>query len=575
MLPYTLILWSLVQNSVVFLVLTKHSLLLSHSCLSPYYYLYMPDSLLPKTMHRHKQHKQINNCCKKIRRSNSPLPRRTKRHVKEEVAKRNNMKKLSIILLSWVIAILLVVHTGNNTSYAQLPPIGPNADEGRIINAYVSEVFIMLNNNQICKPTLQSGTCFAQNEWVFNICSFIPNDGKFFPRYICDLAEAPRYFETPQHVCYKTNQTYPISSLKQITDPYNCLPFPARVPSPTAPAVGISFALIPSPTNVPTPTPIVLPRGTDKPFEIGIAANAPDPSVVADLNARWVRINFINFHTRRHGMYGYDWLINEYTRRNIKVIGLINHEVDPSFRSDNPEAFLNTYVESAAEIINTYKDKVKVYELFNEPNNHIPGTERPTLDATMFAKYMAAVYKKVKIDMGIKNVTIVSGPLFAHPGGDSMDYLMATYNNGKRNLKGDLNWETIKQKTGSYPLDAIGYHLYVAEWTTNANEIKEWYYRYLDNVNKTLIELKDYPKPIYITEFSFQVGRDITPEGQAKNMETAFGLLKDYRFNGDQPVKLALWYTLEIGGNAPFGIWDRDTRRPGFYSFQAIGKQNL
>lgn len=476
-------------------------------------------------------------------------------------------------------SIIVFFHVSVEAAFAQSSP------DKTSINGVVFGIFLRIKNNDICMPeyVFESNTqkCVAAktiNLLIAHPCS--PWDKEELPNYICDLAENKQYVLI-QNTCFSTTksaQTFPpFPLLDKSVDNNYCLPPNAQVsPTPERIRIPLNIYLDISPRPTPTPTPSSLPRSADKPFEIGLA-NDPNPSEAVTIGSRWARLNFIDFQANTRY---YDYLVNTYTEKNIKIMGLISNEVDGKADKDlGPEGFTNHYAELAGEIIERYRNRIKVYELYNEPNEH-------DLDATTYAKYQAAIYKKVKIDKGIKDVTILSGALFAfanpESSSDAVDYLMDFYNNGIRNVdvnqktkvKGPLNWENIKKKTGSYPLDGIAYHLYVAQWSTNSKEIKDWYYLYLDNVNKALIEQNDYPKPIYITEFSFQLGPN-GEEGQAKSLEIAFNLLKEYRFKSAQPVKAAFWYRLDIASDPPFGLMDGNKKTPGYYKFQAIGKENL
>src|SRR5207237_940823 len=74
-------------------------------------------------------------------------------------------------------------------------------------------------------------------------------------------------------------------------------------------------------------------------------------------------------------------------------------------------------------------------------------------------------YQKIKVTDSITDVTLISGGLFGHSiggvyGSDNAgaSYLNSTYNMGV-NVIG--TWKTIKAQTGSYPLDAVGQHIYL------------------------------------------------------------------------------------------------------------------
>jgi hypothetical protein len=97
------------------------------------------------------------------------------------------------------------------------------------------------------------------------------------------------------------------------------------------------------------------------------------------------------------------------------------------------------------------------------------------------------IYRAVKLERRFTDVTLVSGPLLSHDlGGENQTsmatkYLRDTYQAGK-NKHG---WEGVRSSSGSYPLDGIGYHLYVREGPESTPaDIQRTHKKYLDAVSR-------------------------------------------------------------------------------------------
>src|SRR5204863_5056458 len=73
--------------------------------------------------------------------------------------------------------------------------------------------------------------------------------------------------------------------------------------------------------------------------------------------------------------------------------------------------------------------------------------------------YLEVKHHGGHIDDRCWQVDLVSGALFSFDDNSSADYLAQVYSIGKTQLA----WNYTHQVTGSFPLDGIGYHMYVAQ----------------------------------------------------------------------------------------------------------------
>lgn len=288
-------------------------------------------------------------------------------------------------------------------------------------------------------------------------------------------------------------------------------------------------------------------------FDLGIdpggqirAVAEKSATEVADLGAKWVRLNFNQYHAKGD----IDSLISLYRARNIQIIGLIGAESSQNFSdgigfdSGNSDAFTNTLIQAADNIVSKYGDRIKVFEIFNEPNY-----SDPPVPPEIFAKYLAGVYRRVKIDQKRTDITIISGGLLSSDAKQNDNtaslYLKETYAAGRR-LEGNLNWELIKKESGSYPLDGVGYHIYAPEDTYTTDEkVRSTIESYINSF-KAAIDSVDRGKNIWITEFGWrsQKGETINTftdlsKNQARNLKVSIDVFKKY-----PSIKAALWYTL-------------------------------
>ncbi len=314
----------------------------------------------------------------------------------------------------------------------------------------------------------------------------------------------------------------------------------------------------------------------DDGFVVGLEAGAQfDTSkvqLVKESGASWVRLNFIVRDDQEWSGVNdqrfidtYNQIIDAYQKEGIQIIGLIGAESAKGspggYDRNKPQDFTQKYVEIADAIISRFGDRVKVYELFNEPNDWAGGNNAQ-VPARYFAEYLEKIYQKIKIEKGRSDILLISGPLFSFDLTTAADYLTETYNIGIN----QLNWQTIKDQTGSYPLDGIGYHIYVSQGMGDQSQVES---KLKENINsiKSIIDQKDPGKKIWITEFGWGTGEGrVSEEVQAANLEKAYQVLKD-----SSVVKLAMWFTLFDFDTVEWGlIRGNGVKKKAWFSFQKV-----
>jgi len=275
----------------------------------------------------------------------------------------------------------------------------------------------------------------------------------------------------------------------------------------------------------------------------------------------WVRVNFVlgPWSSPDHPDWQatYDDIVQRYLDRGIQVYGLIGHEAvsdeaGDNFRNDmeNPaaNAWIDRYVGNFVTIVQHFSDRVKVFESFNEPNdwNDPAGVwQRAWIHSYWFAKMIGAIYRAVKLDGGFDYITLITGPLFGHNINDVENensigsrYLRDTFRAGKE----FHGWEDIRVAAGSYPLDGVGYHLYVDQGPEKTPDaISDTMEDYLGAIFGVLSQEDDMAsdKKIWVSEFGWQ-SHVVGQEKQRENLRRAFGVLRD-----DPHVGVAIWFSTQ------------------------------
>jgi hypothetical protein len=282
-----------------------------------------------------------------------------------------------------------------------------------------------------------------------------------------------------------------------------------------------------------------------------------DTAIVGVTCTPWVRINFIlgpwsspsdqTLHAGRTWRQAYDEIIDALVAKGIKVYGLIGAEAS-TYPADtleqypgnttNANAWIARYVYNFVEIVSYFKDRVTVYESFNEPNNWT-NSNTAIVHEAWFAKILQEVYLETKCFNGHDidptwQVTLVSGALFTFDLNTGGQYIEDTYWYGKNVWA----WDWTHQTYGAYPLDGFGQHIYVeqgssnvaavtAAMNTNLADFWNKAYTYEDNLNKQ----------IWVSEFGWESAA-YGEAFQAQNLTTGFNVLQ-----ADSRVRLSLWFT--------------------------------
>jgi hypothetical protein len=316
----------------------------------------------------------------------------------------------------------------------------------------------------------------------------------------------------------------------------------------------------------------------NRPVENGVPAwRVYPPDFMASTGTAYVRINFHRDQWSSPAESGwlhvYDTIVNGLKGRGIEVYGLIGAEAVLDSPGDDfriarenaaANAWIDRYVENFVTIVEHFRDRVKVFESFNEPNDW-HGGDKAWIHPYWFAKMLERIYRAVKLDRRFTDVTLVSGPLLAHDlgGAENMTsmatgYLRDTYQAGKEKH----GWEDVRSASGSYPLDGIGYHPYVREGAESTPaDIRRTHKKYLDAVSEIIRQQDAAEKKIYVSEFGWSSasGEDF----QARSLKAGFESLRE-----NPRVALAIYFCTQDFPGKEYGLCRPDkSKKPAYNAF--------
>lgn len=289
---------------------------------------------------------------------------------------------------------------------------------------------------------------------------------------------------------------------------------------------------------------------------------------IDSLGVRWVRINFrldawsSPDDPTPHGSEGltwfqaYDRVIDSFVARGYQVYGLINDEAVYSTHPHGSDEWIADYVVNATAIVGHFKDRIRHYEIINEPNDWAGGSSA-RFSPRAFAKILQDTYLEVKhhsghIDDRCWQVDLVSGALFSFDDNSGAQYLSDVYSIGKN----ELAWDWTHEATGSYPLDGVGYHMYVAQGSDSpVDAVRSAMQANLDEMKNVVVGYEGAAKPFYVSEWGFRADA-VGERGQADRMAAGFGAMADH---GD--VALGLYFALQDFPDNPWGVYDESMQR--------------
>ncbi len=302
-----------------------------------------------------------------------------------------------------------------------------------------------------------------------------------------------------------------------------------------------------------------------------ITANSGS-EVLGDTGAAWVRVNFIlgpwsgPGDTTPHGSGNltwfatYDKIINGYVEQGVQVYGLIGAEAVriPSTVEDQ-RAFVQTagyaelYVNNWVTILEHFRDRVRVVECFNEPNNWAGGTSA-IFPPDAFARLLARLYLATKVGSGHStdsswtSLTLVTGPLFTHNSDNGASFWQETINAGRANH----SWDQIKSMYGMYPYDGIGIHYYIREGSETPAQTVAGIKASANAMGTVTRALEgSHTKRFYCSEFGFRDDYTGSREATVAKMQACYDF-----FRNDSRYAQAHWFSLKDFPGTYYGLYE-------------------
>jgi len=334
----------------------------------------------------------------------------------------------------------------------------------------------------------------------------------------------------------------------------------------------------------------------------GAVASNIDYGTIASLGIDSVRVNAIlgpwssvddtTLHSGATWFGRYDEIVDGFLAVGVESYMLIGNQSVVSASDTNTWGYVTDYANAFELVVGHFKDRVSVYETFNEPNNWSNGSSAD-VEPAYLATMLQEIYLNVKyrdghdIDPSWTDVTIVSGPILTHDFGGSGDwggtYWSQTINAGINQDLGFLNWNTVYAATGSYPFDGIGLHIYVEGESDNVANITTKYNQRINSMwnATTALEGASTPKKIWMSELGWNrdsmatyMTTEDAADAVARNLDTAYDLMR-----ADARVIHGNWFSLvdfpglgNTWGLYPGGVLNASQRHPSWWHlrYQAV-----
>lgn len=283
-------------------------------------------------------------------------------------------------------------------------------------------------------------------------------------------------------------------------------------------------------------------------------------ALMKEAHVGWARIDFlwsdIEPQEGRFEFDKYDMIVNLLTQNNINVLGILDYSADWASscgRWNCPPSDNKLFVNYAVKIIQRYKDKVKYWEIWNEPDSPVYWEVQDGLKS--YCQFLKEVYiaaKKADPDCKILNGGLAN----------STTSINRLYDNGAKDY-----------------FDILNIHIF--ESPLNAGAVKR-IAAYSKLAYKIMSRNGDSHKKIWVTEIGcpgvrrriktekWWLGKNPTEKQQAKLVEATYSQLL-----GNKAVEKVFWAFFRDchkhwgSGVDYFGLvrWNF-SRKPSFFSYQ-------
>ncbi|MFQ5804846.1 MAG: PKD domain-containing protein [Phycisphaerae bacterium] len=325
---------------------------------------------------------------------------------------------------------------------------------------------------------------------------------------------------------------------------------------------------------------------------VGVNAGAPvwDGSIlftdalaadIAGSGCRAVRINFRidgNPSWTPEHLARYDTIIQTARNHDLAVLGIIAYEAVTGGQADWNENYdttgLNDYIVNFAQtaymLMDRYKDEIKLFEIWNEPDCwSVPPDSNPLEPGCFYiwprnyANLLAETYKEC-IEQGgaeffsANGLSLGTGGLFGHDIGGSFSASMIDYMNIVYQQE-DV-WDAFEAVAGRrYPWDYFGYHFYLNQGeAVSISELAA----YFDHVRFWKAWFDDTTE-ILVTEFGWNT-QAVSEQLQAENLRDSYDWLRT-----QADIITSYWYQWNDGDGGWGLVYSIGNPKPSYFEFAA------
>lgn len=367
------------------------------------------------------------------------------------------------------------------------------------------------------------------------------------------------------------------------SNPPSVITNPPDEPSNPEPPTTPEPPVVTPPTNPPVvTTPIdAVKLGMATPIDELTAHN--DTALAAELDdyvnlgVKWVRIDFwwSKIQPNKNGSYNWnqtDRIVNALLARDIKVLAILNGRpswVEHGYKKQDERVAFAAFSSACAT---RFKDKVLVWEIFNEPNMGENG--QTVITSQNYTELLKLSYNAVKaVDQN--NLVLTAGNASVPYNSDGSALAPSGHYSAVQYLK------DIYTYGGKNYFDAVAHHPYTYPlMPTNEQDWSGWKMMKA-GMRDTMVQNGDSNKKIWITEVGAPTSGGssaLTESDQAVNLQLVYDLAKATTWAG--PI---LWYSYRDRGpdswtgnttESFFGLIRPDkSRKPAYNKFKELAAE--
>jgi PKD repeat protein len=303
---------------------------------------------------------------------------------------------------------------------------------------------------------------------------------------------------------------------------------------------------------------------------------------IAGAGCHAVRINFrIDGNptwTSEH-LARYDTIIQTARNHDLQVLGLICYEAvngtqaqwNENWDTTGMNDYIVTFAETAYLLIDRYKDDVKLFEIWNEPDCWaVPPESNPLEPGNYYiwprnyAHVLVETYRECVEQGGpdffaANGVSLSTGGLFAHDIGGSFStsrpYMTEVYD--QTDIWDAFEADPLNPTGRRYPWDYFGYHFYLNQGQPVSTIELMLYF----NDIRTMKAIYDDGTDFLVTEFGWNT-QAVSEQLQAENLRDAYNWLRS-----QSDVVTSYWYQWNDGDGGWGLVYWIGNPKPSYFEF--------